>query len=369
MRAKTILAIGLSLILAACSSKLGAGTDVCAGPSPAAGCGDTCVEDADCGSPALRCGVGGECEARPTDASPDAGVDTCPAIAVRAEPVTPTVVLLIDQSGSMTSDFGGPTRWEAVTDAIGNPTTGVVKQLEDKVIFGATLYSSIGGNAGGTCPMLVEVAPALNNHTAIKALLDTHQPQSDTPTAESITATTAGFPLPDPEKPGPRILVLATDGNPDNCVDANAHDLGSQRMSESAVQAAYSAGISTYVLSVGDGVAATHLQKLANAGVGIPLDTGTAPFYVANDPAQLASALGDIIRGARTCTFTLEGTVNLGSAATGSVELNGQPLAYGTDWRMVDETTLELIGAACDTFLDTDTALLTAEFPCGAVVL
>lgn len=304
---------------------------------------------------------------------PDAGTgvddESCPNVAVRIEPVLPIVLLLIDQSGSMNESFGGPTRWQALKTALVDPTTGVVARLQDRVVFGATLYSSLGGNAGGTCPLLVPEAPALNNYTAIASLLNSNSPQADTPTAESVAAVYPTFPQVDPEEPQPRILVLATDGNPDNCVDPDAHDLGSQQMSELQVQNAYGAGIKTIVLSVGDDVAEPHLQRLANAGVGLPMNTGTAPYYVATSPAQLVDAFDEIIRGTRVCTFTLEGNVDLAKAPDADVELNGMPLEYGTDWRMVDENTLELLGAACEQFLETDEVVLTGEFPCGAVVL
>lgn len=308
-------------------------------------------------------------------AQPDAGsgngadAEDCPAVQLTVTPLLPTVQLVIDQSGSMGADFNGVTRWEAVKNALVDPVNGLVSRLQSRVIFGASLYSSIGGSAGGTCPLLEEASPRLDNQANIASLLAANQPRSDTPTAEALRAVKLAFPPVDPANPGPRIIVLATDGNPDNCADPNAHDLGSQQMSESEVQAAHAAGIETYVLSVGDQVAVPHLQKMANAGVGESMATGTAPYYVANDPTQLVDAFNQIIKGARVCTFTVDGRVDPAAASGGTVTLNGTPLQHGTDWRMNDETTLELLGGACDTFLNEDNVTLNAGFPCGAVVL
>jgi hypothetical protein len=364
------------------TSVIGAGP--CDGPTPAAACGVSCAGDSDCDS-GFYCNAQDQCYAECTFGGDQCGDgytcdlngrcqpgstsnpgDTCPRVQVRVEPVTPTVELLIDQSGSMTESFGNTTRWRAVRTALVGDG-GVVAQLEDRVIFGATLYSSIGGDAGGTCPLLEKAPPAFYNRQAISDLMYANQPRRDTPTAESITAATNAFPPVDPNAPGPRIIVLATDGNPDNCVDPDAHDLSSQILSEKAAQAAYAQGIDLYVLSVGDEVSVPHLQRMANAGRGLPLDTGDATYYVANNATELVNAFQEIVGGARTCTFTVSGNVT--DPGSGIVKLNGVTLDYGTDWTMSNQTTLELLGTACESFLSEQDVALTAEFACGAVVL
>jgi hypothetical protein len=381
---KNALWTAAALLLAtACGPTSIIGTGPCEGPSPAASCGVSCADEGDCDygfycnaqyecyaectpgggqcADGYSCDLNGRCQ--PSGTGPD---DSCPRVAVRVEQVTPTVQLLIDQSGSMAEQFGNTTRWRALRTALVSQG-GIIAQLQDKVIFGATLYSSIGGDAGGTCPLLEKAPPALGNLDAIYDLMYANQPRRDTPTAESIIAVTNTFPPVDPDAPGPRIIVLATDGNPDNCVDPDAHDLSSQILSENAAQAAYAQGIDMYILSVGDEVSVPHLQRMANAGRGLPLDTGDAPFYVANDPAELVDAFQQIIGGAQTCTFAVDGNVT--NPDSGIVKLNGVTLDYGTDWIMSNQTTLELLGAACDTFLYAQDATLTADFACGAVVL
>jgi len=309
------------------------------------------------------------------------GGPDCPDVTINLKVVVPSVMLLIDQSGSMDTAFGSiggnnVDRWEAVRYALTDPTDGAVTKLEDEVRFAATLYHSKGGLAGGTCPILTQSAgtgqPKLNNRQPIDDLLAQNNPEADTPTAESIDGVVTqmkAWPTADPDaQAGPRVLLLATDGDPDNCNDPNAHDATSQKMSETAVQKAFSAGIETYVLSVGSDVSTTHLARLANAGVGKPLDPPDAPFFKGNDPTELVTAFDAIIRGVRECVFTLDQEVQPQYASSGKVVLNGTTLTPGTDWELKDSKTLELKGQACKTFLDTDTVTLVASFPCTAVV-
>ena len=109
-----------------------AGSGPCDEDPPLEGCGDTCEVDEDCPA-GLHCGDDGACTA---DCSEDAdcddgevcddrgycvpGDDGCPDVSVNLTPITPTVMLLIDRSGSMiTSGFGSfATRWEAVEYAL-----------------------------------------------------------------------------------------------------------------------------------------------------------------------------------------------------------------------------------------------------------
>ncbi|HTE49988.1 MAG TPA: vWA domain-containing protein [Kofleriaceae bacterium] len=300
------------------------------------------------------------------DGSDDGGDDDCPAVQVNLTPVVPVVVMLIDQSGSMDEPFGTSDRWESLKDAlIGNADDGVMFDLQSQLNMGASLYTSHNGDSGGDCPLLQEVGPAINNASAIASLLEDNGPDDDTPTAEAVTAATASFPASD----NPRIMILATDGNPDSCVDPDAHTPETQAASETAVQGAFDADITTFVLSVGDDIALDHLQRLANAGQGLDLASGDAQFYLALDPAALVAAFEEIIGGIRTCEIDVDGDVDLDRADEGTVVLNGDTLEYGTDWNMQDSNSLILLGDACDTFLGAESVALTAEFPCGGVVV
>lgn len=332
-------------------------------------CTADCKLDADC-SGSLTCDERGRCVTLPDGGGlPGDGstADTkdCPSVVVDTEAVLPLVELLIDQSGSMDEDFGSTSRWEAVEDALVDPDTGVVTALEAQVIFGAALYEG----TGGVCPSLTTVAPALNNYAAIDELFEDNGPGGDTPTGESLIAVTDEITAikPDPKNPSPLYILLATDGEPDTCVQPNPNE--GQAESIAGAEYAYAAGVETIVLSVGTDIAEEHLQDVANAGAGLPVGgTDNAPYYVATDPEELAMQIETIIGGARTCEFTLDGEVDPTRVDEGTVTLDGVPLVFGIDWDLLDSDTLILLGDACTTFLNDPDVILVAQFPCDVII-
>lgn len=382
----------------------------CEGPAAPAMCGTSCsgggacgsgtycgadqVCTADCTPTGNECGAGRVCGADgrcQTDTSNrvDAAPIDCPSVEVTTQPIIPTVQILIDHSGTMDAFFDNNNtirRFESVRNALLDPNNGVIAGLQSQVRFGAALYTAFDDSNDPAknalpCPHLpAAVAPALDNYGAIDAalrpLLTRANLGEDTPTGESLERVAASFPAPGPNDK--QIIVLATDGLPDTCDDPDPQDSPDPARQEAANQATEDiaqaihdqTGIDIIILSVGDDVTETHLQRMANIGVGKAAGEAVdpAPFYVANNPDELAAAFGDIIGGARECKFTVDnGRVT--DPSGGTVELNGSPLEYQTDWDMLDETTMEIKGAACDTYLNADVAVLTAEFPCGAVII
>lgn len=289
-------------------------------------------------------------------------------------------MLLVDRSGSMTAAFGGSNRWNETYSALMEPSTGVVKGLEGRVRFGAALYTSLDGSIGttplegdpaGTCPMMATVAPTLHNHSAIDAIYQSKTPQDDTPTGASLIATTNI--LQGVAAAGPKVIVLATDGIPDSCSipdPVNDTERAAAALeSTDAAQAAYAAGITTYVISVGDQVGEAHLQDMANAGSGLPIGGATnATYYTALNPADLILAFDDIINGVRSCVLSLDGAVTPEGEDSGAVSMDGQLLQQGVDWRLNDPSTIEIIGGACDTLLAGGDHSVSATFECGALV-
>ena len=298
---------------------------------------------------------------------PEGGDTECAEVDVATDPVIPTVILLVDQSGSMTETFdNNQDRWDAVYDTLMDPAGGVVKPLESTVRFGLTLYSSEGGNNGGTCPILTEVAPALDNHGAIDAVYAMSAPLSDTPTGESLAAVAAN--LIALQVNGPKVIVLATDGEPDTCAEPNPQN--GQPEAIAAAEAAFAMGIQTYIISVGDDVSMQHLQEMANAGVGLdPQGQDLAPYYQALDAGELIAAFDEIISGFISCTLELDGIVDLEQVCEGTVWLDDDELECNVDWELSDPSTLVLLGQACATLQDGDPHSVTASWPCGAVAI
>ena len=290
--------------------------------------------------------------------------ESCADAVVKFEAQTPTVLLLIDQSGSMTAEFGGTDRWEAVYNALLDPQDGLVPNLEDKIRFGMALYTSFDGSEGGECPVITATAPTLNNYAAIEASYDAADPADETPTGESIAAVTPSLVM-DPS-PGNKVIVLATDGEPDTCAEPNPQN--GQQASVDAAAAAFDQGVRIYVISVGDEVSDQHLQDVANAGLGVGQGEPDAPFYKANDGQALAQAFAEIVDGVRDCKLDLDGKVAEGGEAECKVSINDVPVPYGTEdgWQLNGPSEIELVGGACDAIQDGEVEV-SIECACGIV--
>lgn len=300
----------------------------------------------------------------PTGMPPELTTGNCVDVQVQVEPIIPTLVLLVDQSGSMTSNFDGQERWDAVYETLMDPADGVVASLESSVRFGLTLYTSNNGFEGGECPILTTVDPALDNHAAIDAEFSAADPGNETPTGESLAAVAqqlAAFP-----EDGPKGIVLATDGEPDTCAQPNPQN--GQQESLDAAEQAFDLGITTFIISVGNEVGANHLQEMANVGVGKPPDDPMpAPYYQALDAQQLVDAFDEIIGSFVSCELLVDGIVDLGQACDGTVLLDGVELECGVDYELPDQSTLVLLGDACTTLQDGGNHSVDASWPCGAV--
>ncbi len=324
----------------------------------------------------LLSGAGGS-SSTTTGGNPGGG---CNDLEVGFEKVIPTVMLVVDQSGSMTAAFPGGTRWSVVHDAL----MGVATMLQADVRFGLTLFTSPKNAVGQglKCPMLTKVPIALNSAVAVKKVYDVAMPLSqgplspqgsgDTPTGESIEAITADLDL--FTDPGPKFMILATDGDPDTCADFDpGTDPGfaaARQRSIDAVAAAYSKKVGTFVIGVSDDVHAFHLQDLANAGAGLPVGGAElAKYYHPTNSAEMASALQAIVGNVRTCVFTLGKTVNLPNASNGTVILDGKKLEYGdpNGWKMNSATQLEVTGTACNQ-IQMDAKSVKISFPCDAII-
>jgi hypothetical protein len=235
------LLLGLALLTAACGGHKSFDS-LCADqvPPPAA-CNTACdpssgTGDATCPS-GFHCAAAGKCDTLCTPTGNECGngyscttdgfcqsagdgddqspIDAnCPAIHFTPMKTTPTVQLLLDQSGSMTSNYGNngtskPDRWDALRTALVDPTAGVVATLGDKVVFGATLYSAHSTDQPNVCPILTKTTDRkLNNFTEIQQLVNSNNPLNDTPTAASIDAVRMDFAANPPAQGSPPIIVM-----------------------------------------------------------------------------------------------------------------------------------------------------------------
>lgn len=360
-------------------------------------CSAQCTTDPDCGSgyactPRGTCllvtGTGG------TGGTGNSGGNACRDIEVTPTRSIPNVMFLVDQSGSMTTSFGGgENRWEAANTVINS----IVSGAESIVRFGVTTYASRNGDQNPPCPRLpTQIDFALENSVNIAdtGLYPYEYPTDageDTPTGDSIDSLVSIIQSDPPPSDGPTIIVLATDGAPDSCEYPDPSTSSQRQQAEgevvTAAGAAHDAGIDLFVLWVGtlsDNGIRNHLQEVANEGVGLPADGsgGDAQFWVGTDPQSLEDEFCTIIRESISCEIQIDRPFDDREKACleGDVRLGGVPLTCSTnpampgDWQVKEDApnVIELLGDACTTFKDAcedEPPTFTATFPCGAVVV
>jgi von Willebrand factor type A domain-containing protein len=389
------LLLGLALLIAACGGNKSF-ESLCANqvPPPAA-CNTACDPSSAAGTAScpsnFHCAANGKCDTLCTPTGGECGngysctndgfctsnggngdppIDAdCPAVHFTATKTTPSIQLLIDRSGSMNEDFSGrdptkngsgampPYKFPTEQDALVG-TQGIVTQLQDSVYFGASMYP------GATCTGVFQTPRAKSNATAIASLIAAHTPGGNTPTADAINSVVADFATNPPPQGSPPVIVLATDGLPNDCNGNKTN-----QPSIDAATNAFSKGIRLYLLSVGNQISTDFAKGVANAGQGVRTGQPDAKAYTATDPTQLAAAFQEIIRGVVSCDLKLSGQVDATDGQNGAVMLNGASLTYGTDWTLdADGVTIHLLGNACNTLKTTANPVVDATFSCGAVI-
>ena len=367
----------------------------------------------------------------------------CATVNVGTSRSTPNIMLLVDRSGSMDNDFintnsnnkDEESRWEAFDRAVFS-ASGPIAQLQGSARIGMTFYTRhAGGDENNVacghekcpeetclgdssqcssslncmrCPTpsclqegsaddsdIIATAPQLDQFSVLKQMLTDFGPDGDTPTGDSIDFVRPGLAALAASTREPTLLIIATDGAPDRCEDHRSNSnrgldtifdgdgvLDGMEESLLAAHTARTAGIDSYIISLGSGaIALSHLQQMANVGLGLdqyePAAT-EADYYVATDTSGLTDAINAIIGGAVTCNLTLSQPIKAASACNGQVTYNGAPLACnpadGNGWfagaadTEGNTSTIELRGAACDT-LKRDGGVVAGAFPCDVIVV
>ncbi|MEM6989543.1 MAG: vWA domain-containing protein [Myxococcota bacterium] len=300
---------------------------------------------------------------------------------VEANP--PEVMLLLDKSGSMTSNtwqYQGAqvTRWSTLHAV----TEDVVTTYDASIHFGALLFPASDAGSHdfeGMCRMdqTADVEPGAGNATAILDAIPAanEATRGATPTRAAIELATSQL-VTSPSE-GARAMVLVTDGLA-NCADPDDPARFDDAVRWS-VHAAHNQKVQTYVIGVdirdeGDGhteADARHeLDLVARAG-GVPAsDDPTKPaFYDATDAGALYDALDEIAARVE-CTVTLPGSA--APDATVAVAVDGQAIdevldcAQDDGWHFADaeaRSQIELCNAACDALRVTGTVETTQCTP------
>jgi von Willebrand factor type A domain len=312
------------------------------------------------------------------DAGVDGGTPCIPGV-VTLTRARATVMFVLDRSGSMSSQFGATTRWQALTDGLAQSLPSV----DQTTAIGAYIFPSGGLNAGCGVSGAADLAPATGNVSRLLALMNRSSPSGGTPTAPALDRAAAAV-RSVRAATSARALVLATDGAPgcnsqldpltcictstqscfqnvDNCLD------DTRTLQELSVITA--SGLPTWVIGIQDAtdsVLIDVLNRMAVAG-GRPR-IGTPRFYPATSPGELEAALATIRDQVGGCTFL---TVSVPDAQGNiRVLLDGSLIPEDptrTDgWSWADRGNGELVfsGAAC-ALAAQGTAVVTANVGCS----
>lgn len=335
----------------------------------------------------------------------------CQEADVLFQPRTPTVYLLVDRSSSM---FGATNFWGNLKDAV----LPVIQDLESEVRFGFAAYT--GHEGGAVCPELSTVPIAENNYAAIAELynsLGQTTLKGETPTIAAVQEV-KDILLADPS-PGDRFILLVTDGEPDFCDDPHL-PCGTDALIAS-LQIAAAEGVRTLVFAIdnsdivrpewfdyyaqagmgqepnwadgldvgeytgklqsecsGDRYAGWRAVRTANGNTGefdpagrYSEEGGTATAFFSSDTGALAAQIRSAIEDLKSCTFDLGDSdieVKAGSEDTGKIFVDDE-LVPADQWRMIDSTTLELLGAACEKWQKPEVTKFFAGFPCESIII
>ena len=339
------------------------------------GCGRTevvrySVEPPDASVDAGRPDAGhdaGTPDAGPPDAGPpDAGPpDAGPCIPrpVPLVPAVPTVMFVIDRSGSMDQDLdgrydAGVPRWRVLETSL----RSTLPPLDQQIAMGALMYPVRLDSCAA--PTSVDLSPAQGNANRLLGLFTNSRPLGGTPTADALSVAAAHLRTLRTANSA-RAVILATDGapncnfnlNPATCVcssppnpncpgpDFCLDDVGTIN----ELRNLFSARLPTYVIGLGSGLNqfASTLDAMAVAG-GVPrMGVGPRYYSVANQ-AELTAASGRITSQLTRCTFLLNG---LSVNDTFTVQVGGVSVPQGPNgWEWLDQVNGELAlhGMACD---------------------
>lgn len=219
----------------------------------------------------------------------------CQMATYKFEPKIPTLYVMVDRSGSMFDCLSTTnpepscktpedTAWVKLKTA----ALSVIDAMQADVRFGFAAFTGTNEQSNGTCPMIDQVEPALNNYAAIKAKYDSlpFQPETtepgkkfETPARESLDLI--GDKLLKDTTPGDKFILFVTDGQPDYCDDSNV--LCAPDSVIAGLQGLRAKNVTTIVMglqSAANDLPPGILQAFTNAGLG---EDTVAPLRMAQN--------------------------------------------------------------------------------------
>jgi hypothetical protein len=331
----------------------------------------------------------------PTDAGPDATVPCIPGT-FGLQRATPTVMFVLDASGSMTEQFSfnGDDRWTVLQNSLGV----ALPSVDQSMAIGAVIFPINRSDHSCDAPTTVDLSPALGNVNPLLNLLAGTTPLGGTPTADSIDVGATAL-LQIRAASSARAIILATDGGPNcninldynTCTCANPEQNNNSDCTQdgqkvpdgqlclddtrtvSRISGYAAQGLPTYVIGIhdpGDTQDNTVLNAMANAG-GRPQTGGTEQYYEATSQADLEGAFVSIRNQLGSCTYLTTSVPN--GKGTIVVTVNGTIVPFDPSgkqgWKWGDEANGEIIfaGNACAEISSPEagTQKITANVSCN----
>jgi hypothetical protein len=277
---------------------------------------------------------------------------------------TPDLLIVQDISGSMgdTENDTPPTgtqqsKWQQIRAGLETVVSQVTTVNWGLYMFPAQGFSLQCVNAQPDVP----VAP--NNAAAITAKLNATTPGNGTPTTDALkTAVTYLQGLKDGNG---KFIVLATDGEPNDCSSGNDDSAGAI----AEVMAAANAGINTFVVGIGTTTGAVStLNSMATAGK--EPQAGTPSYYPVTSQAALEKSLSSIATGLVSCTYQLQ----MPPANPDLVEIDGNGVKIPRDPTHMNgwdfgpgNMSIIFYGQACDNLQKGVTTSISAVYGCPPI--
>lgn len=340
----------------------------------------------------------------------------CDEVAIDFVARTPTVMVLVDRSGTI-YDLN---LWAPLREGV----LPVILGLQEKVRFSFGTYTATSA-AQCTAPSSVVESlglPALNNYQAIADYytgLGDQKPTGklETPTSVAIAEASAEL-LADTEAPGSRFILLVTgDDDPDFCGD-QAEQCGADA-TVAAIQTARAQGVGTLVFAINNANVQNpdwfHYYAQAGAGqqpnwpqaltvtmyngnmwdacngivnwteartangvtqafypAGVySTEGGTAQAFLNNDVAGTVAQIETAVQGLKSCVLDL---ANSGVEVTPAGEESGEIFIENVlipldQWHMNSPTVLELTGDACATWQLPESNDFFAGLTCEQIII
>ncbi|MFT3692256.1 MAG: VWA domain-containing protein [Kofleriaceae bacterium] len=259
-------------------------------------------------------------------------------------PVAPLIQLVVDGSGTMNGNGG----YNAVQNALyKSDGTGLLTTYASKAKYGATAYTS-----NGTCPNLHATPCAVDNMANVKTAIDAGKGVNGTdPLPETLTSLHGTYGAMTDKY---RNIVIVTDGVANSCGGGGD---GTNAVTDTTTL--YADGVTTYIIGYGN--LGNWGQNMANAGVGGSGGT----LYTANDAAGVKTNYQTIFDLIIDCKLETDQAIDINGASSDTLSMDGTALVSGTDWKIVDDHTIQLIGTACTNYKAATTAPTFTASICG----